>query len=358
MTPGKAIFRFVFDAIHPRSNKYVLLLAAILVLTLQSLAFGQASNSSQPGGGTRRNFALYGDVKILDETPADTQRPAIFDIILYTRGGDVFSRQRVGSGGRYRFNNIFNGDYYLAIELDSLEIARMPIMIAPNAPDLTRQDLEFKYKSALGGTKPGVIDVYDRSAANKTLYEKSAREISAKNFPEAITTLKSLVAADPKDYPAWTDLGMVYFLQKDLESAESSYTSALGAKADHLQALISLGRVRMARKNFEGAVETLENAVKIDAKSAQANYFLGEAYLQVKKGSKAVGVLNTAIELDPIGMADAHLRLGSLYNLAGYKDRAAAEYEKYLAKKPDYAERKKLEEYIQANKPKTETPKP
>ena len=145
---------------------------------------------------------------------------------------------------------------------------------------------------------------------------------------------------------------MVYFLQKDLEAAENSYVSAIGAKPDHLAALINLGRVRIARKNNEGAIEPLEAALKVDPKSAQANYFLGEAYLALKKGSKAVGYLNAALAIDPVGMADAHLRLGSLYNLAGYKDRAATEYEQFLSKKPDYPEKKKLEEYIQANKPK------
>lgn len=330
------------------------LLAVILMLSVQVVSLGQASTTSQPGAGTRRSFSLYGDLKIVDEA-AENNRPAIFDVILYTRGGDVFSRQRVGAGGRYRFNNIFNGDYYLAVELENLEIARLPVMVAPNSPELICQDLEFKYKAPIGGTRPAVIsaDGYDRSSANRSLYDAAARDVSAKNFPAAITGLKSIVAADPKDYPAWTELGMIYFVQKDLEAAENSFNSALSAKVDHLPALISLGRVRLARKNFEGAVETLENAVKVDAKSAQANYFLGEAYLQVKKGSKAVVVLNTALELDPIGMADAHLRLGTLYNGAGYKDRAAAEYEKFLAKKPDYPDRKKLEEYIQANKPKS-----
>ncbi len=149
---------------------------------------------------------------------------------------------------------------------------------------------------------------------------------------------------------------MVYFLQKDLEAAENSYAGALAAKPDHVSALISLGRVRMARKNNEGAIEPLEAAVQADPKSAQANYFLGEAYLALKKGSKAVGYLNAALAIDPVGMADAHLRLGSLYNLAGYKDRAVAEYEQFLTKRPDYPEKKKLEEYIQANKP--ATPKP
>jgi len=116
--------------------------------------------------------------------------------------------------------------------------------------------------------------------------------------------------------------------------------------------------VRLARKNNEGAIEPLEAALKADPKSATANYFLGEAYLALKKGSKAVVYLNEALKLDPVGMADAHLRLASLYNLVGYKDRAAVEYEQFLQKKPDYPERKKLAEYIEANKPKAEAPKP
>jgi Tfp pilus assembly protein PilF len=77
---------------------------------------------------------------------------------------------------------------------------------------------------------------------------------------------------------------------------------------------------------------------------------LGEAYLQIKKGSVAVGYLNEAIRLDPQGKADVHLRLALLYNAAGMKDKAAIEYEEFLKKRPNYAERKKLEQYITENK--------
>ena len=49
-------------------------------------------------------------------------------------------------------------------------------------------------------------------------------------------------------------------------------------------------------------------------------------------------------------MAQAHLRLAALYNAAGLKDKAAIEYEEFLKKKPDYPDRKKLEQYISQNK--------
>ena len=333
-----------------------------LVLVLQTVAFAQLPpNSSQPGAGTRRGFTLFGDLKV-DESEAPVQAATIFDVILYTRGNEVFGRQRVGNGGRYRFNNVFNGDYYLAVELDSSEIARMPILIPINAVEHIRQDLEFRWKGSGARTSGGVVsaaDNYSRSSQNRALYQRATQEISAKNFTQAAATLRSVVEADPKDYAAWTDLGMVYFIEKKYDDAEKSYASAITAKPDHVPALVSLGRVRLAQKNNEGALEPLEAALKTDPTSAMANYFLGEAYLALKKGSKAVGYLNEALRLDPVGMADAHLRLGTLYNLAGYKDRAALEYEQFLQKKPDYAERKRLEEYIQANKPRAaEDPKP
>ena len=342
-----------------RSQRTVLII--VLTLVLHGLASAQLpTNTSRPGGGARRNFTLYGDVKVDATQLSSADANRTFDIILYTRGNEVFARQRTSNGGRYQFNNVFNGDYYLSIELDNLEIARIPIMIAANSVEHIRQDLEFRAKATRGAAVTGVVeaDAYTRSSQTRSLYQRAGQEIESKNFTQAIATLRSVVEVDPKDYPAWTNLGMVYFIQKDLEAAEKSYVNAISAKPDHVPALINLGRVRLARKNNEGAIEPLEAALKADPNSAQANYFLGEAYLSLKKGSKAVGYLNEALRLDPVNMADAHLRLGSLYNLAGYKDRAAAEYEQFLLKKPDYPEKKKLAEYVEANKPKTEAPKP
>ncbi len=90
--------------------------------------------------------------------------------------------------------------------------------------------------------------------------------------------------------------------------------------------------------------------MEVKPTSADANYYLGEAYLQIKKGSKAVGYLNEAIKLDPVGRAEAHLRLATLYNAVGMKDKAAIEYEEFLKKKPDYPDRKSCRDYIAANK--------
>jgi tetratricopeptide (TPR) repeat protein len=112
-------------------------------------------------------------------------------------------------------------------------------------------------------------------------------------------------------------------------------------------ALIALGRLHSNQKKFAEAIDPLTKALALQPKSGEANLLLGEAYIQLQKGSTAVSYLNEAAKN---GKPEAHLRLGWLYNAAGMKDKAAAEYEEFLKKKPDYSERKKLEEYISANK--------
>lgn len=339
-----------------RVMKHVIVLSLMIVFAaeLGGAALAQRGTSTAGNTGSKRGFILYGDVKV-DSVQTSEPGPAVLDVILYTNGNQVFGRQRITPNGRYRFLDVFDGDYYLVVEYENKEVARAQIYISTTSPMENKQDISLEWRAsglrnASGGGVVSAADLYNRSGPNKLLYKKSAQQIESKNYAEAISTLLQIVAADPKDFAAWSDLGMLYLIKKDYEAAENSYASALTSKPDYFPALLSQGRAQMARKNYDRAIESLEAAVKLDPKSASANFFLGEAYLQVKKGSKAVGYMNEALKLDPVGMADAHLRLAALYNGAGMKDKAATEYEQFLKTKPDYADRKKLEEYISANK--------
>ena len=65
---------------------------------------------------------------------------------------------------------------------------------------------------------------------------------------------------------------------------------------------------------------------------------------------QAIYYFNEALRLDPVGKAEVHLRLADIYNALNMKAEAVAECRKFLAKKPDYPERKKIEQFIAANK--------
>ena len=303
--------------------------------------------NAQAGGHT-----LFGDVRV-DENQTSGLKPLFLQVLLYSEDGRLLTRQTISSNGRYRFLDLRDGRYELAVEIENVEVARVRVIVsAPFKTDF-RQDLEFQWRDKSASARAEVVsaaDLYNRSTANADLFRKAAEASEKKKFAEAIRLLRQIVETDPKDFPAWTELGTMYFILKNFEQAENAFKEALQRNTDYAVALISLGRIRIVRKNFDGAIEVLSHAVRVQPASAQANYFLGEAYLQAKLGSKAVPYLKEAIKLDPAGMADAHLRLAALYNARGMRDKAAAEYDAFLKQRPDFVDRKRLEEYIAANK--------
>lgn len=304
------------------------------------------------GGG---NQILYGDIKV-DESKATGINRLSYDVILYSLSRQVVARQTVSSTGRYRFNGIQSGIYDLVVELENVEIARMRVEMVSPLPTDHRQDITLELRAPAGASvKPGSIsveDYYKRTPANQTLFEKAQAATDKKKYIEAVGLFNELLANDPKDFQAWSELGTVYLIEQKAAEAEKAYASALDIRPKFFLALMNLGRLRMMQKNFEGAVAPLSVAVEVKPASAEANYYLGESYLQVKKGSKAVGYLNQALKLDPVGKADAHLRLATLYNAVGMKDKAALEYDEFLKKKPDHPDAKKFRDYINTNKPK------
>lgn len=304
---------------------------------------------------------LFGDLHV-DETKSEGIKPLVYEVVLYNIGGVVVARQFVNAGGRYRFLNLANGQYHVAVLLEHVEIGRTRVeIIAPLKTDF-RQDLSLEWRrDPRSSIKPATVsatDFYERTGSNQKLFVKAKRMTDQKRYDEAVTILQKLLAADPKDFQAWTELGTIYLLKQDYGESEKAYLRGISERPDFFLALMNLGRLRSLRRNFEGAIEPLTRALKVQPTSADANYSLGEAYLRTKEGSKAVIHFNEALKLDPIGKSDAHLRLAVLYNAAGMREKAAVEYQAFLKKKPNYPDRKKLEQYIANNKRTTESSRP
>ena len=321
----------------------------ILLTLLLSLPICASSTVAQSGGG----HILFGDFKV-DESKASGLKPISFDIILYTTGGDIFGRQTVGNNSRYRFTDVPRGEYELVVEVESNEIARIHLMLNETFNTDIRRDIELEWRENLTekNKKAGTTSAlaYHRTSANEKRFAKAETAIDEKKYSEAQSLLLGVLNEDGNDYEVWTELGTVYLMQHDLGKAESAYERSCEVNPSFFQSFFNLGKLRMSQKRLEAAIEPLEQSIKLKPNSAPANNLLGEAYLQLRQGSKAVVYLNEALRLDPDGMAQVHLRLARLYNAAGMKSKAAEEYEGFLKKRPNYPDRKTLEEYITANR--------
>ena len=324
-------------------NTHMKLRTKLLMLLLILMAFVTPA-MSQSG------YTLWGDVKI-DDSKAATPGPSSVTVVLYDQSTRIVGRQTIGARGRYRFTNLRGGEYDLAIEANTGEITRLRLTLTGTSSDV-RQDFEFEWKDNASGASnnTGVVsaaDFYDRPAANKSLFEKAHAAVEKKDYANGIKLLNQIVENDKNDFQAWTLLGTLYLVQEKREEAEKAYRTAIELKPSYTLALTNLGKLLLTEKKWEEAVDPLTRAVDQQPQSPDANLFLGEAYLHLKKGSKAIPYLNEAGKL---GKIEAHLDLAWLYNAAGLKDKAVVEYEEVLRKKPDYADRKKLEQYISENK--------
>ena len=313
----------------------------VLLLTVVPIALAQG------------NQVLFGDIRI--RTKDGTAPNLSVTLVLYgtPQSAGEIERQTISNRGRYRFSNLKQGEYELAVEVDGNEIGRLRnIMVGPlsNSPYGFQYDLDFEWKPGQSNAVTGLISaehLYNRSAANQALLKKAEEAAAKKNYEQSGALLKSLIDSDAADFQAWTLFGTINLLQDKSAEAEKAYLKALELKPTFALALLNLGRLRSNQKRFEESIEPLTRLIEVQPQSGEGNLMLGEAYLQIKRGSRAIPYLETAARL---GRLDAHLRLGWLYNAAGLKDRAANEYEQLLKKKPDYADRRKLEEYISANK--------
>lgn len=299
-------------------------------------------------------LSIFGDVRVTSE--GDVVVPK--DVLLILRrvpDGEV-GRQYVSSRGRYRFNNLKEGEYEIVAEVDGKEIGRLSQiriggMTLSNSPYGYQNDMEFKLRTGSGQPAGGGVisaaDVYERPASTNALFVKAEEAVAKKKLDQAATLLKQVVETDNADFQAWSALGSIYLVQEKFSDAEQAYQQAITVKPGSPRAQFNFGRVLFSQKKCDQAIEPLTKSIELQPTSGDANYLLGECYLQLKKGSKAIPYLNEAANL---GRPDAHLRLGWLYNAAGLKDKAAIEYEEYLKKDPNYKDRDKLKEYIATNK--------
>ena len=151
---------------------------------------------------------------------------------------------------------------------------------------------------------------------------------------------------DPDDFIAWGHLGSLLTETSSFEEANTALRRAIEIRIDYTPAWLKVGQLRMAQQQHVAAIEIFKHAVSLDPTSAWAHRLLGEAYLQARQGNMGVQSLDAAIKLDPVGMAECHLLKARLFDLAGARHLAAAEYKIFLQKVPNHVEKKKLQKYI------------
>jgi Tfp pilus assembly protein PilF len=291
---------------------------------------------------------VYGRIGVLSNDPKG-KFPKV--TVTFASRSQSPTRLTIDRSGNYCFKITGGGGGTLAIDIDGVEVARRDVQ--DFGPSQKREDFQVTVPgSAPVQAGPAVISSkfnYPPNERTTDLYKNAAAFETRKDLKSAIGEMQKVVEIDPKDFIAWAYLGNLHFENKQLQQADASYRRSLALREDYTPAWVNVGKLRVAQKQYEPAIEIFKHTAALDPGDAKTFRLLGEAYLQNKQGTLGAQALNHAIRLDPIGQAECHLQLAHLFQLAGSKDLAAAEYKKFLAKVPNHPDKDKLEKFIKEN---------
>jgi tetratricopeptide (TPR) repeat protein len=115
-----------------------------------------------------------------------------------------------------------------------------------------------------------------------------------------IQALKDIVQKDPKNLPAWVELGNLYFDSNQPKEAIEAYSQYLAIKPDNADVRTDMGTMYRKLGNLDRAIEEYKKAAQSDPKNANSRYNLGLVLLHDKQDIKgAVKVWEEYLKVDP-----------------------------------------------------------
>ena len=115
-----------------------------------------------------------------------------------------------------------------------------------------------------------------------------------------IQTLKEIVKKDPKNLPAWVELGNLYFDTDQPKEAIEAYRQYLAIKPDNPDVRTDMGIMYRKLGEFDRAIEEFKKAAQSDPKHVNSRYNLGLVLLHDKQDMKAaIKAWEDYLKVDP-----------------------------------------------------------
>ena len=115
-----------------------------------------------------------------------------------------------------------------------------------------------------------------------------------------IQTLKDIVNKDPKNLPAWVELGNLYFDSNQPKEAIEAYKQYLTVKPDNADVRTDMGIMYRNLGDFDRALEEFRKAAQSDPKHINSRYNIGLVLLHDKRDIKgAIQAWEDYLRVDP-----------------------------------------------------------
>jgi Flp pilus assembly protein TadD len=198
------------------------------------------------------------------------------------------------------------------LSTEELALFRQPVVsISNEKPGVLKASFVFEKKSTAGPDKSNVTATAAPKVLPNELQEvahAARKNVEQGKFRTAGKQYQTILAEDPKNLDALSNLGVIYFRTGKIRSAESMLKRALAIAPNDDFVLTTLGIVHYRQSRFDDALKELRKAIEINPNSAIAHNYLGITASQKGRQQEAEKEMLQAITNDP-NYADAHFNL-------------------------------------------------
>ncbi len=211
---------------------------------------------------------------------------------------------------------------------EELALLRQPVVsVSDQRAGLFKASFVFEKKSAVNSIGAATANANARSGSEsdagtnraapaktdvppkmQRLVRAARKNLQQGNYRAAEKQYQQILAEDPNNLDALSNLGVVYVRSGDLRSAESTLEKAVAIAPDNDFLLTTLGVVQYRQSKFDEAIVQLTKAIAINPKSATAHNYLGIAASQKGRQQEAEKEILQALANNPDD-ADAHFNL-------------------------------------------------
>jgi protein O-mannosyl-transferase len=134
----------------------------------------------------------------------------------------------------------------------------------------------------------------------------------------------------------YLNLGKVYFLEKDLDKAESLYLRGLELNPHNFDFYLDLSALNLQKNKLGPAEEFAKKAISLDSNNSMAHFYLGKSYLAGNQFAQAIPELEKACDGNH-RFPNWFFDLGNAYYWMGQPEKAIQAYEKELTLNPNHS---------------------
>lgn len=147
----------------------------------------------------------------------------------------------------------------------------------------------------------------------RALLNEARAAVELKDLDTAAAKYEAVLAVEPDNLQALTNLGVVRYQQGRLEQAEQLMRKAVLSAPNDSASRSLLGVIHFRRGLLEEAFSELTRAVALDPRNAEAHNYLGIVLSEKGWSAAAEQQVRRAIELNP-QYADAHFNMAVIYS--------------------------------------------